>query len=243
MGRELITLGIDTSEARGSVAVRRDGRLVSVQKHESSEDYSSWLLPAVERSLAAAGATLRQLDLLAVASGPGSFTGVRVGLTAVKAWAELFRTKVVGVSRLEVMARQVADARGFVASSFDAQRGQVFGGLYWREGKLGWNLIEEEMVIAPERFVDWVGKQVSGETVQWITLDPALFGDLPGWKARAASGEGMILSVNGLAAGVADLGEERARQGKLSDPLVLDANYVRRSDAEIFWKDPASHGK
>src|SRR5579862_1932746 len=147
-GRELITLGIDTCEARGSVAVRKDGALKSVQRHESAEDYSSWLLPAVERGLAAAGAGVRDVQLLAVASGPGSFTGVRVGLTAVKAWAELFGIKVVGVSRLEVMARLFGDAPAFVAASFDAQRGQVFGGLYKFGGGRGWRLIEEEMVIA-----------------------------------------------------------------------------------------------
>jgi tRNA threonylcarbamoyladenosine biosynthesis protein TsaB len=239
----LITLGIDTCEARGSVAVRRDGRLASVQKHESAEDYSSWLLPAVERGLRSAGVTRREVGLLAVASGPGSFTGVRVGLTAVKAWAELFGIKVVGVSRLEVMARQVADAPGFVAASFDAQRGQVFGGLYMREKKRGWNLIEEEMVVAPSEFVDWVAQHSAGESVQWITLDPVLFRDVPGWNERSVRGERVILAADGLAADVAELGEERAREGKFTDPLVLDANYVRRSDAEIFWKDPASHGK
>ena len=239
----MITLGIDTCEARGSVAVRKDGVLVSVQRHESAEDYSSWLLPAVDRSLAAAGVKLPDLQLLAVASGPGSFTGVRVGLTAVKAWAELLEIKVVGVSRLEVMARQVSDSSGFVAASFDAHRGQVFGGLYRRESKLGWNLIEEEMAIAPDEFVKWVGQHASGAGVRWITLDTELIADAPIWKERAASGDTLIRCADGLAAGVAELGEEKARMGKFTDPLVLDANYVRRSDAEIFWKDPASHGK
>jgi tRNA threonylcarbamoyladenosine biosynthesis protein TsaB len=216
---------------------------ISVQKHESAEDYSSWLLPAVDRGLAAAGASLRNIDLLAVASGPGSFTGVRVGLTSVKAWAELFGIKVVGVSRLEVMARQVVGASGFVAASFDGQRGQVFGGLYWRGGNLGWTHIEEEMVIAPAGYIDWVSGQAGKKAVQWVSLDPALFSDLPQWKTRAAMSETMILSTGALATGVAELGEERAHEGRLTDPLVLDANYVRRSDAEIFWKDPASHGK
>ena len=239
----MITLGIDTCEARGSIAVRKDAMLVSVQKHESAEDYSSWLLPAVDRGLAAAGAKLPDVQLLAVASGPGSFTGVRVGLTAVKAWAELFGIKVVGVSRLEVMARQVAGASGFVAASFDAQRGQVFGGLYKCEGERGWSLIEEEMVIAPEGFLDWVKRHSGGESVRWISLDPELFVGVPERNKRVADGKGIILSADGLAAGVAELGEEKARLGKFTDPLVLDANYVRRSDAEIFWKDPASHGK
>src|SRR6266481_5931440 len=174
-GSGLITLGIDTCEARGSVAVRKDGVLVCVQKHESAEDYSSWLLPAVDRGLTAAGAKLPDVQLLAVASGPGSFTGVRVGLTAVKAWAELFGIKVVGVSRLQVMARQVAVVSGFVAASFDAQRGQVFGGLYKHVEKRGWSLIEEEMVVAPEGFVEWVKQHSAGEMLQWISLDPALF--------------------------------------------------------------------
>jgi tRNA threonylcarbamoyladenosine biosynthesis protein TsaB len=239
----LITLGIDTCEVRGSVAVRKGGILASLQKHESSEDYSSWLLPAVERGLGLAGANLREVGLLAVASGPGSFTGVRVGLTAVKAWAELFGIKVAGVSRLEVMARRVAVVSGFVAASFDAQRGQVFGGLYKCEGKLGWSLIEEEMVITPDEFVRWVAEHTDGDTIQWITLDPELFAEVPNWKERAAKGETLIRCAYGLAAGVAELGEERAREGKFTDPLLLDANYVRRSDAEIFWKDPASHGK
>lgn len=216
---------------------------MSVQRHEIAEDYSSWLLPAVERVLGGAGASLREVALLAVASGPGSFTGVRVGLTAVKAWAELFGAKVVGVSRLDVLARQLEGAPGFVAASFDAQRGQVFGGLYWREGRLGWNLIEEEMVIAPDDFVRWVAQQSSGAAVRWITLDAELIESAPCWKERAALGETLVRCADGLAAGVAELGEERAREGKFTDPLVLDANYVRRSDAEIFWKDPANHGK
>ena len=239
----MITLGIDTCEPRGSVAVKRDRALVSEQRHESAEDYSSWLLPAVERGLRSTGVTLRDVGLLAVASGPGSFTGVRVGLTAVKAWAELFGIKVVGVSRLEVMARQVPEAAGFVAASFDARRGQVFGGLYKHEGKSGWSLIEEEMVIAPDGFVKWVAEHSNGEAIRWITLDPELLAGAPGWNDRAAKGETVIRSADGLGAGVAELGEERAQQGKFTDPLLLDANYVRRSDAEIFWKDPASHGK
>ncbi|HEV2104020.1 MAG TPA: tRNA (adenosine(37)-N6)-threonylcarbamoyltransferase complex dimerization subunit type 1 TsaB [Candidatus Acidoferrum sp.] len=239
----MITLGIDTCEARGSIAVLKDSVLVSVQKHESAEDYSSWLLPAVGRALAATGAELRDIQLLAVASGPGSFTGVRVGLTAVKAWAELFGIKVVGVSRLEVLARQVADASGLVAASFDAQRGQVFGGLYKCEVGRGWSLVEEEMVIAPGEFVEWVAGKTGGQTVQWISLDPKLFVDLQEWQERAAIGNGILLSTDVLAGGVAELGEERAREGKFTDPLMLDANYVRRSDAENFWKDPASHGK
>jgi tRNA A37 threonylcarbamoyladenosine modification protein TsaB len=141
------------------------------------------------------------------------------------------------------MARQVAGTSEFVAASFDAARGQVFGGLYRFEGERGWSLMEDEMVIAPDEFVRWVGQCTNKTGVTWITLDTELIADVPSWKERAARGEALIRCADGLAAGVADLGEERARLGKFTDPLVLDANYVRRSDAEVFWKDPASHGK
>ena len=141
------------------------------------------------------------------------------------------------------MARQVEGVSGFVAASFDAQRGQVFGGLYRNDGKGSWRMIEQEMVIAPDEFVQWVAGHAGEARIHWSTLDPELFVDGPSWRERAAKGETLLRCGDGLAAGVAALGEERAKQGKFTDSLLLDANYVRRSDAEIFWKDPASHGK
>src|SRR6516164_6463563 len=132
----MITLALDTSESRGSVAVRRDGRTVAVRLHGGTADYSSWLLGAVEDTLREAVATMPSGQLLAVSTGPGSFTGVRVGLVTVKAWAEVYGTRVVGVSRLESMVR-VGERSGLVAVSDDAQRGQIFGGLYrWVEGTM-----------------------------------------------------------------------------------------------------------
>jgi len=237
----LITLGIDTCEARGSVAVRKNGMVAWAQEHETAEDYSSWLLPTVEKCLREAETKLESVDVLAVATGPGSFTGLRVGITAVKAWAELYGKPVVGVSRLEVMARTIAANAGYVAASFDAQRGQIFGGLYRVMRDRKFELVEQEMVIAANDFVKWVGERVGEEAVRWVTLDPALLESSPSWKTRAERGESLVVGGRGLAAGVAELGEERARRREVSDALHLDANYVRRSDAEIFWKDPGSH--
>jgi len=239
----LITLAMDTCEVRGSVGLRREGRLVSLQRHDTAEDYSSWLLPAVENCLRQSGTELTKVELFAVATGPGSFTGLRVGLTTVKAWAELYGKTVVGVSRLEVLARSAGAEPGFVAASFDAQRGQVFGGLY----ELGRNgeraLIEQEMVIAPEEFVRWVHGRAGEKHVRWATPDAGIFEGLAHWREWAKRGDRLVHCDGGLAAGVAELAEERARRGQTTDALHVDANYVRRCDAEIFWKDPASHGR
>jgi tRNA threonylcarbamoyladenosine biosynthesis protein TsaB len=239
----LITLGIDTCEARGSIAVRKNGVLASVQEHETAEDFSSWLLPAVEKCLREAGAKLDSVDVFGVATGPGSFTGLRVGITAVKAWGELYGKPLVGVSRLEVMVRTIGAKAEYVAASFDAQRGQIFGGLFRARPDGDWERVEQEMVIAADEFVTWVGERAGEETVQWATLDPGLLQSAPGWKKRAERGESPVVCRKGLAAGVAELSEELARRQEASDALHLDANYVRRSEAEIFWKDPGSHGR
>jgi tRNA threonylcarbamoyladenosine biosynthesis protein TsaB len=215
----VITLSMDTSESRGSVAVRRGGVLVALKKHEDSSDYSAWLLPSVEEALTEAGVKLEQVDLLAAATGPGSFTGLRVGLTTVKAWAEVYGKPVVGVSRLEAMARSQKTASGFVAACYNAQRNQLFAALYGSAS----------------------GHLAGHVSVAWTSLDPELITNLDAWKKRVAGGDVMQICAPEIASSIAILAEERALLGEFSDPLSLDANYVRRSDAEIFWKGLPSH--
>jgi len=240
---EVITLAIDTSELRGSVAVRKEGRRAAVRRHESSEDYSSWLLPAVEACLSEAGAGIDAVDLLAACTGPGSFTGVRVGLTTVKAWAEVYRKKVVGVSRLEAMARCCEAGAPFVAACYDGQRGQIFAAMYrWKEGGLERN--EEEMVVDAGSFLKMATAEAGPERIAWVSLDPQLITGLEGWKARAGLGDTMHRVEGDLADKIGEIAEECARNQRFTDALELDANYVRRSDAEIFWKGPtAGHGR
>jgi tRNA threonylcarbamoyladenosine biosynthesis protein TsaB len=233
----MIALALDTSEARGSVAVRRDGRTVAVRPHEVAADYSSWLLGATEDALREAAATMKSVELLAVSTGPGSFTGVRVGLTTVKAWAEVYGKPIVGVSRLESMAR-AGEPCGFVAASYDAQRGQIFGGLYrWVDGAM--KVVEAEMVTAPGAFVALVEEKAGTKSVRWVTLDPQLISSAAGWGVRERRGDRLIVCPADVASLISELAEERATRGEFTDALQLDANYVRRSDAEILWKGPA----
>ena len=234
----MITLALDTSETRGSVVVRRDGRNVAVRLHGGTADYSSWLLRVAEEALREAAATMDSVELLAVSTGPGSFTGVRVGLATVKAWAEVYGKRVVGVSRLESMAR-VEDRRGLVAASYDAQRGQIFGGLYqWVEGAM--KAVENEMVTAPGAFVAFVDEHAGADRVQWVSLDPQMLTSAEKWSNRERRGDRLIACPADVASLVGDLAEERAKRDEFTDVLELDANYVRRSDAEILWKGPAS---
>jgi tRNA threonylcarbamoyladenosine biosynthesis protein TsaB len=231
----MITLAIDTSEARGSIAVLKDGVAIAGRTHNDESDYSAWLLPAVASALEKAQIRLERVDLLAVSTGPGSFTGLRVGLTTVKAWAEVYGKRVIGVSRLEALVLSNELSSGVRAACYDAQRGQVFAGLYEvSPGSL--QRLGGELVISPADFVHAVDELVGKQTVTWVTLDPHLFAGLEAMERRAATGERIVPVSPELAPIIGKLAEQSAARGQFSDPLSLDANYVRRSDAELFWK-------
>lgn len=259
----MLLLALDTSDARGSVALLQDERVLQTVTHDSQQDYSAWVLPAVERLFSANHLKMQEVDVYAVAAGPGSFTGLRVGLTSVKAWSEVFGGKIAAVSRLEAIASQAEGQTEFVAAFVDAHREQVFGGLFRREaGAL--RAVDQEMVIAPDQFLASVNErtaraplQVPNVSVQraapqpgnnatlyagveWVSMDPEKLTRLEGWRARAANGETVQLSSHVLAPMIGRLALQPAREGRFIDALALDAHYVRRSDAEIFWKGHAA---
>jgi tRNA threonylcarbamoyladenosine biosynthesis protein TsaB len=237
----MISLSIDTCDSRGSIAVRRDAITLVSRRHESADDYSSWLLPAVDFALRDASIGFRDLNLIAVATGPGSFTGVRVGLTVAKAWGEVYGVPLVGVSRLEALARLAgSNASGidWVAAFYDAHRGQIFAALYRATGS-ALSLADSEAVIAPADFLKAVNAKASTQPVRWLSLDPQLLSALPEWNSRAALHEQIELCPSNLAYSIGEIAQQRARDYLTTDSLHLDANYVRRSDAEVFWKDPS----
>lgn len=235
----MITLAIDTSEARGSIAVLKDGVAVARQTHDDESDYSVWLLPAVVSALKKAQTRMEGVDLLAVSTGPGSFTGLRVSLTTVKAWGEVYGIRIVGVSRLEALALSNEPSSGVQAACYDAQRGQVFAGLY--KGSAGsLERLGDELVIGPADFVHAVDRLVGDQAVTWVTLDANLLAALEAMERRLATGDRIIPVSPELAPIIGRLAERSAAKGQFSDALSLDANYVRRSDAELFWKEPST---
>jgi tRNA threonylcarbamoyladenosine biosynthesis protein TsaB len=238
----VIVLAIDTCDSRGSVAVLRDAEVLKVIAHESTEDYSSWLLPAVDKILAGSKIRMEEVGVYAAAAGPGSFTGVRVGLTAVKAWAEVYGVPIVAVSRLESLAWEASEASGWIAAFFNAQREQVFGAIFQRNGK---DLVRvgDEMVMAPGKFVEAAAELAKGARISWVSMDAECLVGEEAWKAREKRAE-RIESVSSVRAPmIGRLGLAALAEGRFTDALALDANYVRRSDAEIFWKGSAARGR
>ena len=233
----MLALAIDTCEARGSIALLKDTGILEVVAHTSAEEYSTWLLPTVDSVLQSAKISVGEVDVFAAASGPGSFTGVRIGLTTVKAWSEVFDKPIVAVSRLEAVAAQSERDTSHVASFIDAQRGQIFGALYQRfEG--GLTLIEQEMATSPEVFVEWVDQQVANNEVAWISTDLNALAHQPAWQGRVARGDKIDEVSCILAPVIGKMTFQRALQGDVLDALSVDANYVRRSYVEVFQKGP-----
>ena len=220
----------------------RDDVALAQANHDTEEDYSAWLLPAVGEVLKKAGLRMEEVGVFGVASGPGSFTGSRIGLTTVKAWGEVYGKPIVGVSRLELIAWQAWGGTEYVASWADARRGQVFGAVY-RRSENGLQRLGDEVVMEPGKFVEMAVQAAGGERIAWASPDADCVFNTEEWKAREELNEGFELVSGSLPIAIARVAASEVAAGRFTDALALDANYVRRSDAEIFWKGKATHGR
>jgi tRNA threonylcarbamoyladenosine biosynthesis protein TsaB len=231
----VLTLSLDTSSRAGSIAILREATVLGVVSTFGDEAYSSRIFRQLEFLLAELNLNLGQFDLFAVAAGPGSFTGLRVGLAAVKGWSEVYRKPVAGISALEAVAIQDTSGAGTVAPVLDARRGQVYAGFY-RRADQELALDGDECVMTPVEFLDEVGERNAALTV--VTPESEIRSTLLKSVASNVSlGAVSVHRVSGvLAPSIGHLAYARALRGKLSDALTLDANYVRRTDAEVHLK-------
>ena len=236
-------LVLDTADARGSVALFKEGVCLCVEAHANEEDYSSWLLPAVKRVLTNMSVSLSELDGYAVCAGPGSFTGLRIGLTTVKAWAEIYRKPIAAVSRLEAIASDVpGDEPGeacYVAACIDARRDQVFAALYLRSAP-GLSILGEESVVGFGAFAERVKADSGGKHVVWRTPEPEALRTNPAWQELAGQGHTVEEVKAPFSERLGRIAFAKFKAGSTTNSLELDANYVRRSDAEVFWKGNGS---
>jgi tRNA threonylcarbamoyladenosine biosynthesis protein TsaB len=165
---------------------------------------------------------------------------LRVGLTTVKAWSEIYGKPIAALSRLAALAASPSAApevtESFVAACIDARRGQLFAALY-ENSSHGIQPAGEESVISPSAFVLAVRKQAGGRHVRWRTPDPELLQSLPEWQDAAAAGHILETVQPPFADRLGLLAHRKFLVGDVTDAFSLDANYVRRSDAELFWKD------
>jgi tRNA threonylcarbamoyladenosine biosynthesis protein TsaB len=223
MAESKLLLGVDTCGPSGSVALGRlaAGEVEILGQIElEGRSYSATLVAAVSDLLERTGVELRDLGAIVAVNGPGSFTGVRVGLSAVKGLAEAARIPVVAVSRLEVLAAKT----GVLSSALDAHRHEVF----LREG---WPDEEPKELLAGARelaaIVPLSRIAVCDDTAVQLLASAWLTAELIRVPAPTAA-DALVL------------GAARVVAGQFADLASLDGHYLRRSDAEIFGEVAAA---
>jgi tRNA threonylcarbamoyladenosine biosynthesis protein TsaB len=218
-------LAIDTTHEFGSIALLEGAQTVDEILLHSPDGFGHVLFEHLARLLEKHALNVREIACFAAAAGPGSFTGVRVGLACVKGLAEAAGRKVVPVSNLEALAQfGSAELRAVV---LDARRGQIYGALYTSAGQ-----VAAEPVVM--EFPAWLETLPAGD-LEFISMDFTPFqGALAGTPFRDSK---MTTAPRALAAAIGAIARQRYCAGLAQDPAAIDADYVRRSDAELFWKE------
>lgn len=228
-------LAVDTATPCCSVALAENGAVRAAAVDASGVTHSRHLMGLIDGVLASAGWGIDQLDGFGVTRGPGSFTGMRIGMSAVMGLAEAVARPVVGVSVLETLAWPLSQCVEPVCALIDARRGEVYCGLYrWEGGHI--ETLVPEQVLSPERVLEMVP-----EACLFVGSGATLYQD----QILAAKGAGArfvpSFQQQPNAVVVAWLAEARlCAEG--GDPADLRPIYLRKSDAQIHREAAANAG-
>ena len=218
-------LAIDTTHEFGSIALLADGELLEETLLHGENGFGQILYGHLSGMLDRHACRVQDIECFAAASGPGSFTGVRIGLACVKGLAAAMGRPVVAVSNLQALA--AFGSGPLRATVLDARRGEVYGAVYGAE----LSLVAPEIVI---KFPQWL-ETLPAAPVGFVSTDFSPFrAALAGTRFEGAS---VIEAPRALAGAIARIARVKYQQGLAVDPAQVDANYVRRSDAELFWKE------
>lgn len=225
----MLILGLDTSGKSGGVTLA-EGDQRSFRVIESSPiaggTFSAQLVPTIASLLQKHGFAAKDVGGFAVASGPGSFTGLRVGLSGVKGLSEVLGTPIATVSVLEALA-SLSGKPGRVAAALDAGRSEVFFGLY-QISATGEPFTISEKLLARSAFLEQLN---DGNLQSAITSDAALA------QLAAADNKARVQVVERPGSEtIARLGLKKLAAGQTVAAEALEANYLRSSDAELFFK-------
>ena len=221
-------LGLETSARACSAAVTEDGAVLASAFQCTGLTHSRTLMPIVKHLFQNTGIAPQELDAIAVAVGPGSFTGIRIGVSAAKGLAFSLDKPAAAVSTLAAMARNAAFAGGLILCAMDARRGQIYNAVFSAEGGVLTRLTPDRAISLD----DLAEERKSFETPQFVVGDGA---ELCYNDANERS-QHVVLAPPHLrfqsAWGVARAALEQARANKLVSGAELTANYLRLSQAE-----------
>jgi len=222
-------LAIDTSTMLGGVAIMDDlsGLIVEVRLNVKST-YSERLMTTIDYALTKSGYKLSDIDFFAVATGPGSFTGLRIGLSTIKGFAYTTGKPIVSVPTLEALAYHFPFCQYPVCTMLDARKKEVYAALFkWEDD--GFLRLMGEDSIRIDRFLDRILNEKAVFTGDGVLLYRDKILNMLGEKAIFAPPDKMVPSP----AHVATIGIKKAMNGEFSESISLIPLYIRRSEAEL----------
>ncbi|WP_240421051.1 tRNA (adenosine(37)-N6)-threonylcarbamoyltransferase complex dimerization subunit type 1 TsaB [Paenibacillus periandrae] len=260
-------LAIDTSTSSMSVALTRDGELLGELNSNAERNHSIHLLPHIQQVLASAGLHSRDVDAFAVGIGPGSYTGVRIGVTVAKTLAWTHKKVLLAVSSLEALAlggvhtmRVSQSSAGkapinelqekvWVVPMFEARRGQAFTALYAAANQQ-WTCMATDGIRLMSSWSDELLKLAMDENRAAERPDRIIFTGETGLHeatieqfCKSWTGSAEIVHHEMRARYTADLGRQQWKNGNTQEPHGLVPNYTQLTEAEVKWKAQAQEAK
>ena len=227
----MLTLAIETSTTTGSVALLEGETCLIEQTLELGQGHGQSLIPGIQQILAEQGVQPRDCDLVAVSIGPGSFTGLRVGIVCAKTWAYATGSRIVGVPTFAAIAENAPHDVQSLQVLADAQRGDVFVGRFRRVATAGkssgaWEPEGNIEIVAAD---SWAAQQNSVDTIAGPGVSKVA--EFLAGRARVLDDE----QSRARAAWIGRIGFREAQAGRFSDAWSLEPLYLRRSSAEDKW--------
>jgi tRNA threonylcarbamoyladenosine biosynthesis protein TsaB len=235
-------IGIDTASGAASVALVENGLLLSEKtdlcgeltgnaiRRNSKSNRAETLLPLIELLFESTGVSLQDVNGFALSIGPGSFTGLRIGLSTVKGLAYGSQIPVVGVSTLFAHAARVTDYEGLICALLDARKNQVYAAVFRKTADVV-NRVTEDTVATAANVVEVVRGFQSGSPCLFVGDGAVVYKDLLLKSPEICLPE--TTDYPTVAAAVARLGEDRLRSNRVDDLGALTPVYIRPSEAEF----------
>jgi tRNA threonylcarbamoyladenosine biosynthesis protein TsaB len=224
-------LAIETATVAGSVAIIDDAAgLVGEVRIDVRVVHAERLMPSIEWLLKASGVLIGEIDAYAVSIGPGSFTGLRIGLSTVKGFSYATGKPIVPVPTLDAFARTLPFCSYMICPMFDARKNEVYAALYKWDGNDCKKIMPETAINPADLF-----KKINGPTV-FMGEGARIYRGLieEALKDNAVFAPASRMSPS--ASTVAEMALEKLKQGIFPDPVSLVPFYIRKSEAEIHWK-------
>ncbi|GAE37269.1 tRNA (adenosine(37)-N6)-threonylcarbamoyltransferase complex dimerization subunit type 1 TsaB [Halalkalibacter akibai] len=224
------TLAIDTSSFVMGLAVTDEDKILGEVTTNIKKNHSIRLMPAVEQLMKEVGVKSKELDRIVVANGPGSYTGVRIGVTTAKTLAWSLNIPVIGVSSLMVMAQTGRFFKGIISPIMDARRGQVFTGHYQAQDQ-SVHLVKDDCLMMLEDWLSYL--KTFNEPVLFIGQDVEIHRILI--KERLGELAHFALGTMDLprAGELARLGNQQ----EITQTHSFVPNYLKLAEAEAKWRE------